>query len=46
MSFIDIMIVMLVLLGIIIDWIKGFVKQMSSICSIALGLVACNLFGG
>ena len=46
MSFIDIMIVMLVLLGIIIGWIKGFVKQISSICGIALGLVACNLFGG
>lgn len=46
MSFIDIMIILLVVLGIIIGWMKGFVSQISSICGIVLGLVACNLFGG
>ena len=45
MSFIDIIILLIVIAGAIIGYLKGFVKQISSICGIILGLVACNLFG-
>lgn len=45
MSYIDITILVLVVLGIIIGWMKGLVSQVSSICGIVLGLIACNLFG-
>ena len=45
MSFIDIIILLIVIAGVIIGYLKGFVKQISSICGIILGLVACNLFG-
>ena len=46
MSFVDITILLIVVAGAIIGYIKGFVRQISSICGIVLGLIACNMFGG
>lgn len=46
MSFIDILILVLVIAGAVIGYMKGMVSQISSICGVVLGLVVCNLFGG
>lgn len=45
MSFVDIVILLIVVLGAIIGFMKGMLSQISSIGGIILGLVACNLFG-
>lgn len=46
MYFIDIVILLLVIAGAVIGYMKGILSQISSICGVVLGLIVCNIFGG
>ena len=45
MSAIDIVIFLLVIVGLLVGYIKGLVSQITTLCGIVLGLLACNLLG-
>lgn len=45
LSIIDIIIVLLITVGVVRGAYKGFIKQLSSLGGIILGIIACRLFG-
>lgn len=46
MYFIDIVILLLVIAGAVIGYMKGILSQISSIIGVVLGLIVCNILGG
>lgn len=46
MSFVDVLIILLFMAGVVIGYMKGMLSQISAICGVVAGLIVCNLFGG
>lgn len=45
MGIIDIVILVIIIAGFIIGYTSGIIKQITSICAIVVGIIACHLFG-
>ncbi len=45
MEIIDWIILLIVVAGLVLGYIKGLVSQISTLCGLILGLIACNLWG-
>lgn len=45
MGLIDIIILIIVVAGLVLGYAKGFVRQLTTICGIVLGIIACHLWG-
>ena len=45
MGLLDIIILIIAVAGLVLGYTKGFVRQISTICGLALGIIACHLWG-
>ena len=46
MSFVDAIIFLAIIAGAVIGYMRGIIKQISSIAALVLGILVCNIFGG